>query len=243
MPRRAKQHEWRDARAYREAVLTECRKHFEKLFGQPCSDDWLRGWRRSVRLLVDQDARARKARRSGSLKTALAFLRSEGLSPGAPAKRVVSPQTFALQCDVDAAQRGGARLLPQVGEVPRDVHKLSHGGLEAMLLFFENHRDSDGASRWLSDRELAVLSLLLFPARISVRDDAGDQNPEHEGDALRLPPRVAIEREERLIRRARRTCGELRRASQKRAAVGAVRDRRPPLLKAPPGWADGPSAI
>jgi len=240
MPRRTSFYEWRDRAAYRAAVTVECHSRFEELFEEPCTAEWRKGWRRAVNHLIELDVRAREIRADRRVSEAAEFLRSHGIQPGTAARTVVTPQMFALQCEVDAAVTSGRRVLDRVGEIPREVNKLTYSGLEAVVLLFENHTDEEGRSRWLSDRELAVVSLVLMPNRISASHPSAHQpdrsSRSESGDSVRLTPGVAIEREAKLITRVRRHSGELRSATEKREALGRPQDRPRPRLKPVRGW-------
>ena len=244
MPRRTSFYEWHDEAAYRAAVTAECHSRFAELFGEPCTAEWRKGWRRAVNHLIELDVRAREIRADRSVSKAAEFLHSHGIQPGTPARTVVTPQMFALQCEVDAALTSGRRVLDRVGEIPREVNKLTYSGLDAVVLLFESHTDEDGRPRWLSDRELAVVSLLLLPNRISASDPCTHQSDDssrwESHDSVRLSPSVAIEREAKLVARVRRHSGELRTANEKREAIGQPQDRPCPRLKPVPGWVVSP---
>lgn len=77
----------------------------------------------------------------------------------------MSPHTFELQNEVTEAIAEGRTGLLGVGELEPEIPKLTSSGLEVTILLFENHSDQDGRSRWLTDRELAAVSLLLSPTR------------------------------------------------------------------------------
>lgn len=231
MPRATKRYRWADRAAFRGGVLEECHRRFLALFGEPCTAAWLDGWRKLISYLVAQDTKARELRHDGSVELAARFLREQGASPDGPATGVVTAHTLQLAAEVrDALADGRRRLLP-VGALPRELPKLKSSHLEVIVLLFETHSDRDGRSRWLTNLELAVISLLITPERISVDTRALQKRGKEQlaAKTITTAPSTAIDAEARKIKRARKESGDLRTVDDERWELGTASSR--PLLK------------
>ena len=241
MPRTGQHYAWADRNAFRAGVVADCEERFLDLFGEACTHAWLEGWRAAIAYLVKQDMRARELRHGGSLRLAAEFLAEQGAPLGAPATGVLSPHTFELQNEVTEAIAEGRAGLLGVGELEPEIPKLTSRGREVTILLFENHSDQDGRSRWLTDRELAVVSLLLSPDRISV--DSSELQRENGEEpratqAITVAPITAIAAEVKNIKRARAESGELQTRDDKDFMMGRARPLPRPVLKPVPRWVD-----
>lgn len=241
MPRTEEHHAWADGKAFRAGVVAECEERFLDLFGEACTDVWLEGWRAAIAYLVKQDLRARELRHGSSVRLAAEFLAEQGAPLGTPATGVLSPHTFELLNEVTEAIAEGRAGLLGVGELEPEIPKLTSSGLEVTILLFENHSDRDGRSRWLTDRELAVVSLLLSPNRISVdRSELQRQDGEEPRAtrAITVAPITAVVAEAKSIKRARAESGELQTRDDKDFMIGRARPLPRPVLKPVPRWVD-----
>jgi hypothetical protein len=224
---RARKRGWATAAAARAAVVQACEAQFESLFGVPFDPAIKAIWRAEYLRLQEEDGAARRAMAGGrvSKSKAVAILKKHGLDPDSTnvfAFEGHAPTLYALYDYV--THTGGADTPPSIRGLREEFRPPWFNGTRPYVVaMFEVlslrnaapaadgpeafGRTCKATPRYLTDHELAVISILIDPTVVTVT--SGDvQNGTTVGRF--------IDRERKAIEDVRAGIGELRTTHEKR---------------------------
>jgi hypothetical protein len=231
---------WSSAKAAQDAVVAECKKQFFDLFGVQFSEEMRQLWHAEFKRLREEDEVARAIFAGGrfSRKKAIEALKAHGLDPDASTVDDLeghAPTLAALFMEVTAARSGRG---PSIDDLRNEFRPPRYNDARAWVVSrFELlwcppdplpqgtivWGEQRSEPRYLTDHELAVISVLMNPTLVVLYRGRVQDDDE-------IVPTVGqlLDRERRAIEDKREIVGALRSQAEKKAERGTC-SRRPAL--------------